>query len=43
MFLKYYNFFDIFFYINVNKSFFYYFSDYKILEIFNKKSNFEFI
>ena len=43
VFLIYYDFFNIFFYIKVNKLFFHRFSDYKISLIFNKKLNFDFI
>ena len=43
IFSKYYNFFDVFFRVKIDKFFFYRFNDYKILLMFNKKSSFDFI
>ena len=43
MFSKYYNFFNMFFYMKVDKLFFYRFNNYKISLMLNKKSNFNLI
>ena len=43
MFLKYHDFFDVFFYIKVDKFFFHRFNDYKISLMLDKKSNFDLI
>ena len=43
IFSKYYNFLNVFFRIKVDKFFFYRFSDYKILLMLDKKSNFDLI
>ena len=43
MFLKYHDFFNVFFYTKINKVFFHHLSDHKISLIFNKKLSFNFI